>query len=187
MCGVSKPIDAWRAFYHRAWWLVPEIIALITVGVMVPSAGFGITRPADPLRAALAEKIVSAMEHATPEQHHDHGHDRAATMACVVEVYGFDPADATSVGAVRTAYGYLFCAAGTTGIPYDFAAKLAGPVAADIGAITVVHIAQSGLGYPERVRELMPDRYEQVALAGFTDHSIAGKLRPRYDAAVGNR
>jgi len=184
---VSKPIDAWREFYRRAWWLVPEIVALLAAAVMLPAAGFGTTRGPDPLRAALAERIVTAMEHATPTQHHEHGHDAAATMACVAEVYGFEPADATSESQVRTAYGYIFCAAGTTDIPFDYAAKLAGPVAVDMGPTPTVHIAQSGLGYPERVRELMPDRFEQQALTGFTDHSVPGRLRPRYQAAVGKR
>ena len=182
---MSKPIDAWREFYRRAWWLVPEIVALLAAAVMLPAAGFGTTRAPDPVRAALADRIVAAMEHASPAQHHEHGHDSAATMACVVEVYGFDPADATTEAQVRTAYGYIFCAAGTKDIPYEYAAKLAGPVAADMRVTTpVVHIAQSGLGYPERVRELMPDRFEQQALTGFTDHSVPGRLRPRYEATV---
>lgn len=189
---VSKPVNTLRRFAepattpprasYRTWWLVPEIVALVVLAVLVPIAGFG--HGPDPLRTALASRIVTALEGSSPAQHQDHGHDAAATMVCVAEVYGFDPADAAAVGQVRTAYGYVFCAAGVRGTQFDFSTRFTSPVVADLGETTTVHMVQSGLGYPERVKELMPDRFEKQALIGFADHSIPARLRPRYEAAV---
>jgi hypothetical protein len=40
------------------------------------------------------------------------------------------------------------------------------------------------MGYPDRVRELLPDRYEEQALKGFRDRGVPDQLRPKFEALV---
>lgn len=182
---MSRPIETWRSFYGRAWWLVPEMIAVLALTVLLPVSSFG--SRVDPLKAALADQMTSVLETEPLAAHHNHGHEVAEgeTVVCVAQVYGFDPSGATTVTQVRTAYGYVFCAAGKAGTPYEMSSRMAAPAALDIGPPARIRVVASGLGYPDRVRELMPDRYEAVALQGFSDHDVPARLRPLYEQRVG--
>ena len=50
--------------------------------------------------------------------------------------------------------------------------------------VASVQIAQHGQGYPDRVRAMMPDQYEQQCFNGLPDGSVAGDVKRRYERQV---
>jgi hypothetical protein len=176
---------------RRVWWLVPEAVAVVVLLVAVVFRGGGIGTGAgtgSDLRSQLTERVVTALEQASPTEHHDHGHNVTAAdrVACVAELHGTEPVDARGLAEVRTVYAQYMCAAGAPGTAYDDSSRSSGPVALSLGEPPVVRVPPSGLGYPDRVRALLPDRYEEQALKGFRDGSVPASLRAKYDALVGN-
>jgi hypothetical protein len=169
---------------RRAWWLVPEVAAVAVLAVLLATAPVP-PSPAE-LRAQLTARVIAALESASPAEHHDHGHDITAEdrVACVAEVYGTDPPDAATVAQARTVYAQYFCAAGPPGTRFELSAFSSGPCAVRLSNPPVVVIPRSGMGYPERVRELVPDRYEEQALKGFQDPSVPDALRPKFEALM---
>jgi hypothetical protein len=172
---------------RRAWWLVPEVAAVAVLLVAVVLRPGGIAGGSD-LRAQLIERVVAALERASPTEHHDHGHQVTAAdrVACVAELHGTDPVAARGLAEVREVYAQYMCAAGAPGTAYDDSSRSSGPVAVRLSDPPVVRVPPSGLGYPDRVRALLPDEYEEQALKGFRDPSVPAALRARYDAMVGN-
>ena len=49
-----------------------------------------------------------------------------------------------------------------------------------------VRIAEAGLGYPDRVKAMLPDQYEPWAFGGFHDPSLPTALQQRYLDEVAN-
>jgi hypothetical protein len=45
-------------------------------------------------------------------------------------------------------------------------------------------IPQSGVGYADRVRAIMPDQYEDRCFHGLPDASVAAAVRDRYESAL---
>lgn|GEM_PF-1086396 len=169
----------------RLWWLVPEVTAAAAVAVLFAVTVATTPSPAE-LRARLTDRVVAILENASPAEHHDHGHDIGAEdrVACVAEVYGTDPPDARRMDAVRTVYAQYLCAAGPPGTRFELSAFSSGPCAVRLSTPPVVTIPRSGTGYPERVRELLPDQYEEQALKGFRDQAVPDRLRPKFEALV---
>lgn len=168
---------------RRHWWLAPEFAALaILVLVSVPFLGMS----GGGLRAQVAQRAAQVIEQASPAEHHDHGHDFTAAdrVFCGVDVFGTDPASATAVADVRTVYGYFFCAAGTPGVPYGESSRADGPVVVTLTGTPRALIAQSGDGYADRVRAMMPDQYEDRCFHGLPDASVAAAVRDRYQSAL---
>ncbi|MEV4410728.1 hypothetical protein [Catellatospora sp. NPDC049609] len=164
------------AVRRNAWWLVPELLALALVAVLSLVA-----RPAE-LDQVLAERVSAILTASSPAEHHAHGHDVAAedTVLCTAETMGTEPAGATRVADVRVVYAYFFCAAGEPGQPWDFAARISGPVVVELTEPPAVRIAEAGLGYQDRVRAMLPDRYEDWAFSGFRDKELPTALQRRY-------
>ncbi|WP_191843628.1 hypothetical protein [Catellatospora chokoriensis] len=171
MCGVSM-----SAVRRNAWWLLPELLALALVAGL-----FAVAAPAD-LKDVLADRVAVILAQSSPSEHHQHGHDVAAedTVLCTAETMGMEPADATRVADVRVVYAYFFCAAGEPGQPWDFAARISGPVVVELTEPPRVRIAEAGLGYPDRVKAMLPDQYEPWAFGGFHDPSLPTVLQQRY-------
>jgi len=175
-----------RSLTRHAWWLGAELVALAVLATLLVTAG----RPPAPLsegelRAQLAERVVAALEQASPTQHHDHGHAITAEQrtACVAEVFGVDPPGATRLTEVREVYAQYICASGVPGTVFALSSRSAGPVVLGLTDPPTVRVPH-GQGYAAQVREMMPDQYEEQAFAGFLDQSVPDRLRPRYEAQV---
>ncbi len=109
-------------------------------------------------------------------------------MICGVRVYGYEPADVTALADVRTVYGFHLCGVAEQKRPWDVAVKLAGPVIMDMSTeppgIQVVE-ATADVRFVDRLREMFPDKYEEVALKEALTESEMADQRRRYDAAAG--
>lgn len=109
-------------------------------------------------------------------------------MICGVRVYGHEPADATTLADVRTVYGFHLCGVAEQKRPWDWAVKLAGPVIMDMSTeppgIQVVE-ATADVRFVDRLREMFPDTYAELALKEALAESEMADLRRRYDAAAG--
>ncbi|MCP2327981.1 hypothetical protein HDA40_006488 [Hamadaea flava] len=170
---------------RNGFWLRVEagltVLGLLAVGVAGP---LRVPSEQDVL-AALAPQVVAALERVSPAEHHNHGHEVTAgdRVLCAAEPFGFEPPDAQSVSEVRVAYAYYLCAAAPPGTPWDQSARISGPVAVRLSQPPVVRIAQAGAGYPERVKALIPARY-QARVNGFADSAVPARLRQRYEEQV---
>ncbi|WP_306206950.1 hypothetical protein [Actinoplanes sp. RD1] len=155
----------------------------------------------DPARAqaaaeppSLQDQIMSRMrgtlEQQSPEQHHHAGHSApaAAPVVCGVRVYGYEPAAATTITAVRTVYGFHFCGVAEQKRPWDVAVKLAGPLVVDMATeppgIRVVE-ATPQVKYVDRLRQMFPPRYAQLAMTEALSEAEMADTRRRYEAAAG--
>jgi hypothetical protein len=176
-----------HAFTRHAWWLGSELVLALAVTLAFVAVGREPPPPSpEQLRAQLADRVVAALEQASPTEHHDHGHAITAEhrVACVAEVIGADPPTAVRLTEVQTVYAQYLCASGVPGTAFELSARSAGPVAvrlADPPSVQVPH----GAGYADQVRTLLPDQYEDQAFAGFRDQAVPDALRPRFDAIVG--
>jgi hypothetical protein len=182
---VSTAVDARRPAKtgtRRGWWLVPELAAVVILAVVaVPFLG-----ASGGLRAAVAERAAQIIEQSSPTQQHEHEDVTPAPQQtfCGVDVFGTDPAGATDLSQVRTVYGYFFCAAGSAGLPYNESNRADGPVVVTLLPAPRAQIPQSGAGYADRVRAMMPDQYEDRCFHGLPDGSIAAAVRDRYESAL---
>jgi len=175
----------------RFVWVAVTLLVSAAVVVLV-----NVTDP-DPEPADLQGQIVTRMrttlEQSNPEQHHHAGHpgQQAATekpaVICGVRVYGYEPAGATTLAEVRTVYGFHLCGVAELKRPWDVAVKLAGPVALDMSTeppgIQVVE-ATADVKFADRLREMFPDKYADLAAKEALTDSELADLRRRYDAAA---
>lgn len=144
--------------------------------------------------AWVTERLVSTLEQSTPADHTHHGHDFGAAGAgapgskpvvlCTVEPFGLEPAEAAMPGAVTTVYAHHLCAVVEKGRPWDFAVKTAGPLVARNVNPMDVKVVESGQGYADRIKQMIPERYQARALVDFGDGSLVVRLRERYEAAA---
>lgn len=175
-------------YRHRFVWMA-EILLAASVGAvaLVNSEG--------DLRAQLTTRMRATLEQADPGQHQHAGHNVRPVAAgakpavvCGVHVYGHEPAAATEAADVRTIYGFHFCGVAEQKRPWDVAVKLAGAVILDLSTdppgIRVVE-ASDGVRYVDRLREMFPDKYAELALREALPESELADLRRRYDAAAG--
>jgi hypothetical protein len=167
----------------HVWWLLPELLAALLVAMLMLHPGPA--RAAD-LSAQLADEVVRILEGMPPAEHQDHGHTVAAEdrVLCVAEIIGMEPADAATIADVRTVYAYYMCAAGPPGTPYDMSHRISGPVAVVLTSPPQARIAQAGEGYPDRVRAMIPPKYQERAFGSFRDQTKPLGLRSRYEATV---
>ncbi|GIM91961.1 hypothetical protein [Paractinoplanes toevensis] len=139
--------------------------------------------------ARIEARMRSTLEQSDPGQHNHSGHQPAASAAviCGVRVYGYEPAQATTVAEVRTVYGFHLCGVAEPGSPWDVAVKLAGPVILDLSTdppgIRVVE-ATEDVRFVDRLRQMFPERYAEMALKEGLTQSEMADLRRRYAAAA---
>jgi hypothetical protein len=192
--GTRESFTGWHK--SRFTW-VALIMATVTAGAvaLANSAGSD-TEPAD-LPGQVAARMRTTLERADPGQHNHAGHNTQQAAAaqgakpavvCGVRVYGYEPAEVTALADVRTVYGFHLCGVAEQQRPWDVAVKLAGPVIMDMSTqppgIRVVE-ATAEVRYVDRLREMFPERYAEMALKeALTDAEMA-QLRRRYDAAAG--
>ncbi|MCA2183767.1 hypothetical protein [Nonomuraea cavernae] len=139
------------------------------------------------LRARLTDRVTALLERASPAEHHEHGHEfgpDAGRVVCAVDVFGTDPADAGTVAEVTWVYAHHMCAITGPGAGWSVSVRASGPIAVRLGTPDRVRVPQSGAGYPERVRELIPERYHDEAFGGFGDEDAIEAARERFVRAT---
>jgi hypothetical protein len=178
---------------NRFVWVAVILLAVSLTAVALLNAGSSAGQPGD-LRGQLATRMVAVLEALPPQQHQGHGEhagqsaEPAAKVVCAARVFGFAPDDATTVAAVDTVYGFHFCGVAEPGTPWDWAVKLVGPLVMGMSTDPpTVRVAQATdtATFPERVRELFPERYRQDALRESLGEGPMLDLRKRYDKAAG--
>ncbi|MEV1290307.1 hypothetical protein [Micromonospora sp. NPDC049679] len=189
---MSIDVDVSVRRSRRLVW-VAVILAATVITVLVLQRVTGVTGSPVDLRGQVAERMVGVLERTPPGQHHGHGahvnQDGAAAgrTVCGVRVFGFEPAGATRVEDVRTVYGHHLCAIAEKGLAWDGAVKLVGPVVLDLsGTPPAVQVAEATAEMPfrERVRQLIPERYQDQAFEESLDPATMTELRRRYDEAA---
>ncbi|MGC4796012.1 hypothetical protein ACLQ3H_18185 [Micromonospora saelicesensis] len=175
--------------------------AWVAVIVLVASAGAVVlvnradpeAKPAD-LQSQIIARMRTTLEQADPGQHNHAGHgaQQAASTAkpaviCGVRVYGYEPTEAAVLADVRTVYGFHLCGVAEQKRPWDVAVKLAGPVIMDMSTeppgIQVVE-ATAEVMFTDRVRQMLPPKYAELALKEALTESEMADQRRRYDAAA---
>ncbi|TDB98452.1 hypothetical protein E1091_07730 [Micromonospora fluostatini] len=188
-----KGFPGW--YRHRFTGVAVVLLASAGLVVLVNSAGAE-PEPAD-LRSQIVSRMRTTLEQADPEHHNHAGHgvpqaatgeDAKPAVVCGVRVYGHEPAEATALADVRTVYGFHLCGVAEQKRPWDVAVKLAGPLIMDLSTepagIQVVE-ATEDVRFIDRLREMFPARYAEVAQAESLGDTEMADLRRRYDAAAG--
>ncbi|GID28669.1 hypothetical protein [Paractinoplanes brasiliensis] len=166
---------------------VAAILLTVAAGVVV------MRDSGEDLPAQVATRMRETLEQADPQQHSHGGHsapptDAKAEVICGVRVYGYEPSDASTLTGVRTVYGFHFCGVAEDKTPWDVAVKLAGPVIVDLSAqpagIQVVE-ATAEVKYIDRLREMFPAKYAELAQKEALTEAEMTDLRERYDSAAG--
>src|SRR4051794_12167862 len=101
--------------------LVLAVLLTVAIGLLLWLNGIG--RSDEPargpvaIRAALAQQMRVVLERLPPQGHQGHGGPvgPASPIVCGTRVYGYEPADAATVGDVVTVYGFHLCALAETG------------------------------------------------------------------------
>lgn len=193
----GAPAPAGRASRggRRAAWLAALLVVLLGGGLFAlnRTGVFGSDTPAgaaglDGFQAQLAARIVGVLEHLPADQHGhgDHGGTAAkSTMVCGVRIFGVDPPGAGSIGEVARVYAYHMCAEAEPGREWIMAVKLTGPAVIKLTADPpTVAVAEGGAGFRERVRGLIPERYQAEALnENLTPEGMRELIRRYRDAA----
>ncbi|MGP3958259.1 hypothetical protein ACTWPT_19805 [Nonomuraea sp. 3N208] len=163
--------------------LVAAIVTLASLtlaGVMF----FAARQPSSQLQEELAAQVTKILEESSPDEHHAHGHTFESRVVCAVEPFGTEPADATSLVEVTWVYARHICA--ITGESPDWAASVraGGPIAVKISIPPQIRVPEPGAGYPDRVRNLIPERYhEQAFREEFEDDTAIEAARQRFSQA----
>ncbi|WP_434740259.1 hypothetical protein [Micromonospora sp. SH-82] len=182
-------------YRHRFAGVAAILLASAGVVVLVNVAGPE-TEQVD-LRGQIITRMRTTLEQADPEQHHHAGHDprQVATgeetkpaVVCGVHVYGYEPAEVTALADVETVYAFHLCGIAEQKRPWDVAVKLVGPLIIDMSTepsgIQVVE-ATEDVRFVDRLWEMFPARYAELAQAEALGESEMADLRRRYDAAAG--
>jgi hypothetical protein len=162
--------------------LVAAIVTLASLtlaGVMF----FAARQPSSQLNEDLAAQVTKILEEASPDEHHAHGHDFDSRVVCAVEPFGTEPPDAASLVEVTWVYARHMCA--ITGESDDWASSVraSGPIAVKISVPPQIRVPEPGMGYPDRVKRLIPERYHEQAFAEFEDDAQIEAARQRFSQA----
>ncbi|MDG4810933.1 hypothetical protein O7634_29595 [Micromonospora sp. WMMD1120] len=188
--------EAFTGWYrHRLVW-VTVILLVVSAGAVVLVNRSGAETEPEDLQAQIVARMRTTLERVDPGQHNHAGHtaqqaaggDQKPAVICGVRVYGYEPSDVTALADVRTVYGFHLCGIAEKKRPWDVAVKLVGPVIMDMSTdppgIQVVE-ATENVRFVDRLREMFPDKYEELALKEALTESEMADQRRRYDAAAG--
>lgn len=171
----------------RYGWTAAILLATsATVAVLVDPG-----EPED-LDSQLLTRMRTTLEQLDPQQHQHGGHQAPVAaetkVVCGVRVYGHEPAGATAIADVRTLYGFHFCGVVEPKRPWDVADKLAGPVVLDLATdppgVRVVE-ATEDTKFADRLREMFPPKYAELAAREALPEPEMADARRRYEAAAG--
>ncbi|WP_433132793.1 hypothetical protein ACQPWW_14105 [Micromonospora sp. CA-240977] len=181
-------------YRNRLVWVAVILVAVSAGALVLVNRDDPETKPAD-LQTQIMARMRTTLEQADPGQHNHAGHNaqQAATgekpaVICGVRVYGYEPSEVTALADVRTVYGFHLCGIAEQGRPWDVAVKLAGPVIMDLSTeppgIQVVE-ATAEVMFTDRLRQMFPAKYAELALKEALAESEMADQRRRYDAAAG--
>lgn len=191
MAITREKLAGWHR--NRFVWVAVILLAVSASAVVLTNSADSSAEPAD-LQTQIMTRMRATLEQADPAQH-NHGHtlQQVATEAkppviCGVHVYGYEPAEVTVLADVQTVYGFHFCGVAEKQRPWDVAVKLAGPVivnmSTDPPGIQVVE-ATPDVMFIDRLRQMFPAKYAELAQKEALPDSEMADLRRRYDAAAG--
>ncbi|MEU1358680.1 hypothetical protein ABZ356_02430 [Micromonospora zamorensis] len=185
---------------HLAGWYRNRFVWVAAILLVVSAAAVVLLNRADPeaeaadLQGQIMARMRTTLEQADPGQHNHAGHTaqqvttEKPAVICGVRVYGYEPAEVTALADVRTVYGFHLCGVAEQRRPWDVAVKLAGPVIMDMSTsppgIQVVE-ATADVMFTDRLREMFPEKYAELALKEALTASEMADQRRRYDAAAG--
>lgn len=179
-----------KIFRNRFVWVAVILLAVSAGAAVLANSAGSEAKPAD-LRGQILTRMRSTLEQADPGQHNHAGHQAAAAesaVVCGVHVYGYEPADVAALADVRTVYGFHLCGVAEERRPWDVAVKLAGPVIMDLSVepagIQVVEATAETM-YVDRLKEMFPAKYAELAQKEALASSEMADLRRRYDDAAG--
>ncbi|WP_328382061.1 hypothetical protein OHQ88_04970 [Micromonospora zamorensis] len=178
---------------NRYVWMAVILLVVSAGAVILLNRADPEAKPAD-LQGQIMARMRTTLEQADPGQHNHAGHTaqqvttEKPAVICGVRVYGYEPAEVSALADVRTVYGFHLCGVAEQKRPWDVAVKLAGPVIMDMSTeppgIQVVE-ATADVMFTDRLREMFPEKYAELALKeALTDSEMADQRR-RYDAAAG--
>ncbi|MBQ1038764.1 hypothetical protein [Micromonospora sp. C81] len=178
---------------NRYVWMAVILLVVSAGAVILLNRADPKAKPAD-LQGQIMARMRTTLEQADPGQHNHAGHTaqqvttEKPAVICGVRVYGYEPAKVSALADVRTVYGFHLCGVAEQKRPWDVAVKLAGPVIMDMSTeppgIQVVE-ATADVMFTDRLREMFPEKYAELALKeALTDSEMADQRR-RYDAAAG--
>ncbi|MFY1690943.1 hypothetical protein [Plantactinospora sp. WMMB782] len=184
-------------YRNRFVWVAVILLAVSAGTVVLLNTAGSDAKPAD-LRGQIMTRLRTTLESADPGQHQHAGHNvqqataekdgKKPAIICGVHVYGFEPGEVSTLAEVKTVYGFHLCGVAEQKRPWDWAVKLAGPVIVDMATeppgIQVVE-ATENVRFVDRLREMFPDKYEELALKESLDENEMASLRRRYDEAAG--
>jgi hypothetical protein len=175
-------------------------VILLAVGVGVAALHDPGAPKADPadLQGQIMTRMRTTLEALDPGQHNHAGHGAQAAAAgteqekppvvCGVRVYGYEPSQASTLIEVKTVYGFHFCGVAEQKRPFDVAVKLAGPLILDMATdppgIQVVE-ATADVKYVDRLNQMFPAQYAQLAQREALSEAEMTALRSRYEKAAG--
>jgi hypothetical protein len=169
-------------------------VGVAAILLAVSAGAAALANPGDPepdVDAQVISLMRTTLESSDPGQHNHAGHSAQpatpAPVICGVRVYGHEPADAATLAEVRTVYGFHLCGVAEPKRPWDVAVKLAGPVILDLATnppgIQAVE-ATADVTYADRLRQLFPPKYADLAAREALTESEMADVRRRYDAAA---
>ncbi|GIE78703.1 hypothetical protein Aph02nite_46530 [Actinoplanes philippinensis] len=170
---------------HRYVWAAVTLLA-----VSAGAVALHLTDEPPDLQQQLVSRVRTTLEEADPATHQHAGHSGPPgrqAVVCGIRLYGYEPSDVTELADVRTVYGFHMCGVAEPQLPWDVAVKLAGPVIvtmSDPPGIQVVE-ATENVRFVDRLHEMFPERYAQLALTEALTEPEMTDLRSRYDAAAG--
>lgn len=185
----------------RRW--LPRIIAVAVLGAVaalllvrldvIGGGGSSAARQSSAVDAELARRMTTTLEQMPFTQHQNHGGhlvggDQQVKLVCAARVYGYEPATAATADEVVTVYGFHMCGVAEAGRPWEWAMKLVAPLVMrfDTRPPTVqMAEATAEVTYQDRVRQLIPEQYQQLAFEGALSARAMADLRRRYAAAAG--
>ena len=180
-------------FRNRFVWAA-VILAMTAGAVVLVKSAASKPEPAD-LQSQITTRLRTTLEQADPGQHNHTGHNaqQSPTAAkpaviCGIRIYGYEPTGATALADVETVYGFHLCGVAEPKRPWDVAVKLAGPMIVNLSTdppgIQVVE-ATADVMFVDRLRQMFPDKYAQLAMKEALADTEMASLRRRYDAAAG--
>ncbi|WP_433309276.1 hypothetical protein ACQP0U_20195 [Micromonospora sp. CA-269861] len=187
--------ESLSGWYRNRFVWVAVILLVVSAGAVVLVNRAGPEAEPTDLQAQIVARMRTTLEQADPGQHNHAGHgaQQAATtekpaVICGVRVYGYEPTGVSALADVQTVYGFHLCGVAEQKRPWDVAVKLAGPVIMDMSTdppgIQVVE-ATAEVMFTDRVRQMLPPKYADLALKEALTESEMADQRRRYDAAAG--
>lgn len=190
----DPPPSGGRSWYRNRFVWVAVILLVVSATTVALVRGGGSEGTPEEVREQLDVRLLTLFEEIKPEQHHGHGelvnqvNEESSKVVCGVRTFGFEPKDATRLADVDRAFAFHLCGVAEPNKPWDWAVKLVGPVI--VGMTTeppTVEVAQATdeINFPDRVRQMFPPEYQEIAIKEFISKEQMAELRRRYDDAAG--